>query len=167
MSETARSGAAFARGASKQDYSTPRAFLNAVGERFGPIVFDLAAHADNCVVPRYFGPGGEEEDALHRKCFWSGCPAGNLWLNPPFDTIAPWARKCAEQALRAGDRQRIFFLVPASVGSEWFAQFVDGEGLVLFLRPRLSFDQKNSYPKDCILCVYGVEPGYECWRWQL
>lgn len=41
---------------SKQDYSTPRRFLDAVEKRFGTIVFDLAAHAGNHIVPRYFAP---------------------------------------------------------------------------------------------------------------
>jgi len=170
MSDSVRTGASLARGQSKQDYATPRKFLDAVQRRFGTIVFDLAAHADNCVVPGYFGPGGILQDALSPECVWQRCPSGSLWLNPPFDTIAPWARKCAEvggftQSRCRSVGQRILFLVPASVGSEWFAQYVDGEALVVFLRPRLSFDGKNPYPKDCMLCVFGAQPGYECWRW--
>lgn len=41
---------------SKQDYATPNDFLEAVTKRFGPIVFDLAAHRLNKKHPRYFAP---------------------------------------------------------------------------------------------------------------
>jgi hypothetical protein len=142
-------------------------------------VFDLAAHKSNCVVPDYYGPDREEpgmRNSLSPDSIWQAPtpsgkpPRANLWLNPPFDTIAPWAEKCAATSGFTQSRtrvvwQRVLFLVPASVGSEWFAKFCDGEALVLFLRPRLSFDGKNPYPKDCLLAVYGVQPGYECWKW--
>lgn len=41
---------------SKQDYSTPGDFLEAVTYQFGPIVFDLAAHKLNHKHERYFAP---------------------------------------------------------------------------------------------------------------
>ncbi len=41
---------------SKQDYSTQDDFLENVGSRFGPIQFDLAAHAANAKHARYFAP---------------------------------------------------------------------------------------------------------------
>jgi hypothetical protein len=89
-----------------------------------------------------------------------------LWLNPPFDPISPWAIKCAVSApIRSSMSRKILFLVPASVGSEWYAQHVHENALVLLLRPRLSFDGKNPYPKDCLLAVYGERPGVECWKW--
>ena len=59
------------------------------------------------------------------------------------------------------------FLVPAAVGSNWFRDYVDGKALVLLLNGRLSFDGAGPYPKDCILCLYGIEPGYEVWSWRI
>jgi hypothetical protein len=41
---------------SKQDYATPDSLIAAVVKRFGPISFDLAAHAGNKKHPRYFAP---------------------------------------------------------------------------------------------------------------
>lgn len=41
---------------SKQDYQTPGEFMAAVVQRFGPISFDLAAHAGNKQHARYFAP---------------------------------------------------------------------------------------------------------------
>jgi hypothetical protein len=41
---------------SKQDYSTPADFMAAIEKRFGPVQFDLAAHAGNAKHVRYFSP---------------------------------------------------------------------------------------------------------------
>jgi len=149
-------GAAFNTGKSKQDYGTPWEFIRAVEARFGPITFDLAAHAGNA---KHFFYYTEEEDSLAQD--WH-LLEGNLWLNPEFRKITPWAAKCAaECALGA----RVPFLVPASVGSNWFADHVYGHALVLPVRPRLSFDGKSPYPKDMMLCMYGETPGFEPWKW--
>jgi phage N-6-adenine-methyltransferase len=145
-------------GRSKQNYATPLEFIAAVEKRFGRLTCDLAAEADNAVVPgAYYN---ERDDSLSRS--WTDPILGaRMWLNPPFGDIEPWARKCAEARGRT-----IYFLVPASVGSNWYAQWVHERALVLFLSPRLSFDGKNPYPKDCILACYGHQPGYQTWRWQ-
>jgi phage N-6-adenine-methyltransferase len=145
-------------GRSVQEVGTPREFLDAVERRFGSLDWDLAADGSNHVTPYWFGPGSRyEQDSL--TAHWA---AGYFsWLNPPYGNIAPWARKCAFAGMR------IAFLVPASVGSNWFAEHVDGKALVLFLRPRLTFvGHTQSYPKDLILAMYGEKPGYECWRWK-
>jgi phage N-6-adenine-methyltransferase len=147
-------------GQSKQDYATPRAFIEAVEKRFGPLIHDLAAHKENTRCATFYS---EADDSLMRE--WAmEFPRGNLWLNPPFSRIDPWAAKCAkESASRCG---LILFLTPASVGSEWFANHVEKQALVLALRPRLSFDGKNPYPKDCILSVFGLGiTGFATWRW--
>lgn len=153
-------GASNNRHRSKQDYATPLEFIEAFEKRFGPICFDLAAHAGNAQHAEYFT---EEQDALAQDWFhvWARV-RGWLWLNPPFNNIAPWARKCAEA------QAPIALLVPASVGSNWWREHVDGKAQVFFLSPRLSFDGKNPFPKDCALCLYHycVAPGYECWRWK-
>jgi phage N-6-adenine-methyltransferase len=154
------SGAAHNRGRSKQDYATPWEFVRAVealiGAKFG---WDLAASAENTKAPKFIT---EAENSLGREwaCYlqdeWG-------WLNPPFANIAPWAAKCAAESAKGA---HIAFLVPASVGSNWFAEHVDMKALVRPIRPRLSFDGKNPYPKDLILCLYGERPGFHPWRWR-
>lgn len=169
MATAPKTGASFARGASKQDYATPQNFIQAVERRWGHISFDLAAHAKNTKAKRWFGPGGLAPDSLVEK--WGDIlrPGGkqNLWLNPPFNDIRPWARKCAEVTPHLKlIGARLLFLVPAAVGSNWFADCVFGVAPVFFLRPRLSFDGKNSYPKDLMLVAYGAAVStFECWRW--
>lgn len=151
-----KTGATFARGKSKQDYATPLELIQAAEKRFGKIQFDLAAHSRNAKCADYYSlECGENSLTLP----W---PEGKLcWLNPPYDTIAPWALRCCESGAR------VLLLVPASVGANWFGDFVLNKSLVLALSPRLTFiGAKDPYPKDCILCAFGFgKPGFEFWRW--
>jgi phage N-6-adenine-methyltransferase len=149
-------------GKSVQDFATPREFIAAVERRFGPIRWDLAAHAGNFVVPNYYGPGSPHgEDALAQDWARHG---GVLWLNPPFARIDPWAEKAAAEGAKGA---RVVMLMPAAVGSNWFADHIHHKALVLAIRPRLSFDGQNPYPKDLICACYGpwIAPGFDCWRW--
>jgi hypothetical protein len=158
-SQISRSGASFHRGNSKQNYSTPADFRTAIIKRFGFPAWDLAASAEN-----YFGPKGkffdEENNSLLHE--WHKIE-GLLWLNCPFGNIEPWAKKCSEEA---NNGAKILFLVPCSVGSVWWALHVHQQALVFFLRPRLSFDGMNSFPKDCALIHYGAAPSYDLWKWK-
>lgn len=148
-------------GKSRQDYETPFAFINAVTRRFGSLGFDLAASAENSKssAGKYFDVA---DDALTQS--WQDLTKGWCWLNPPFDNIGPWVRKCAEESRKTA----ILCLLPASVGSQWFANWVFGCARVYFLSPRLSFDGIAPYPKDLILVEYSpkVPVGFECWRWR-
>lgn len=144
-------------GRSRQNYETPVEFLAAVEMRWGKLEFDLAATPENAKAPHYLTPA---DDALAED--WP-CDL-RMWLNPPFGRIAPWAAKCSRMHLTP--TARIFLLVPASIGSTWFSEHVHDKARVLALQPRLSFDGKNPFPKDCMLCVYGEPPGFEVWRWK-
>ncbi len=160
MLTAAKTGASFSRGSSRQDYATPADFLAAVVARFGPLYFDLAASDDNAKAKHYFTI---RDNSLVQE--WHKLP-GLLWLNPPFDHIMPWACKCAEEAALGA---RILFLVPASVGSNWFNEFVHRKALVLALNGRLCFDPAHptwGYPKDCILAGYGFGVGFDTWTWK-
>lgn len=152
------------RGESKQDYATPPEFLDAVRFRWHIERFDidLAASENNVGSRRIITP---EDDSL--AVDWNAF-AGDLWLNPPFANITPWAEKCANSTMdqRFTQLRRIFFLVPAAVGSRWFERYVHPFARVYFLRDRICFDGKHPYPKDCILAVYGEHPGYEFWAWK-
>jgi len=157
-----KTGAGFARGSSRQNYRTPPNFMQAAVSRFGPIAFDLAAEPENAQAERYLT---EERDAF--TFHWYQLSSGNLWLNPPFSNIEPWAEKCAVEAAKGA---RILFLTPASVGSNWFRDHVFDKAMVFALNGRLHFDParpKWGYPKDCILSVYGIySPGFEIWNWK-
>ncbi len=157
-------GARLQRGKSRQDYETPPAFFNAVESRFGRIIHDLAATEANTKVPgSFFSP---QQDALHQE-WWPLCsalPTGWLWLNPPFADIGPWARRCYEQSQRGAN---ILMLVPASVGANWYRDWVHRKAGVLALNGRLTFvGSPDPYPKDLILCCYSAVPGgFDVWTW--
>jgi DNA (cytosine-5)-methyltransferase 1 len=149
-------------GKSKQDYGTPDNLIAAVQRRFGKIVCDLAATPLNTKCEAdYYTP---EMDSLSRP--WAReFSTGLLWLNPPFANIAPWAEKCtAESRERHG---LITLLVPASIGSNWFAKHVEGKAVVIGLSPRITFvGETTPYPKDIALCVFGFGLyGFQTWRW--
>jgi phage N-6-adenine-methyltransferase len=160
----ARSMPAQKPGESKQDYQTPPEFLDAVQRRFGPIRVDLAAHERNHVVPTYYGPGSPfGEDAF--KADWS-MHGGVLWLNPPFGNVEPFAKKCREDGARGA---RVTMLIPAAVGTDYFAQHIHRHALILGLSPRITFvGESDPFIKDLILCAYGpwVAPGFDVWRWK-
>ncbi len=156
-------------GKSEQAVGTPPEFLYAVQERFGSIWWDLAATKKNSVSgSRFLGPGSSaDENALAAD--WAvlpQAPGDVMWLNPPYGNIRPFVAKAAEQAPAL--RATLVVLVPASVGTEWFARHVHRKALVLALRPRLTFvGSTDPYPKDLMLVVFGrwVVPGFDVWRW--
>lgn len=120
-------------GKSKQDYGTPAALKIAVEHRFGPIVCDLAATAENALCQAgFYTP---EMDSLKQS--WArDFPTGLLWLNRPFANIDPWAEKCAAES---EDRHGLItFLVPASIGSNWFRKHVENKSVMMGLSPRLT-----------------------------
>ena len=151
-------------GSSKQDYGTPRAFVDACEARFGRFVCDLAATAENAKAPEWYD---EIVDSLAASSAWStDYPDGNLWLNPPFGNLARWAAKCAREAvLRRG---LIIMLTPASIGTDWFAQHVHDRAMVLGIAPRLAFEGcTDAYPKDLMISVFGMGlRGFDVWRWK-
>jgi len=165
-----KTGAGLNRHRSKQDVGTPPEFLAALVDRFGPINLDLAANQENRVCEQWLGPGSQlGEDAL--AVDWAMLPErgvvmGHWFLNPPHGNVAPFVKKCAEQATSMPGA--ITVLVQAAVGTNWFADHVEGKALVEPIRPRLKFvGQKDPYPKDLMILVYGrwERPGFHTWRW--
>lgn len=149
------------RGVSKQDYATPRDFLSAVENRFGFIHFDLAASKKNARVGRFYS---KKDDSLVQD--WARTDGRHHFLNPEFANIDPWAAKCAETNYEGTDKI-LSFLTPASVGADWFRDYVHGKALVLALNGRLCFDGIDLYPKDCMLSVFGLGvTGFEVWDWR-
>jgi hypothetical protein len=87
------------------------------------------------------------------------------YLNPPFAHIAPWAEKVA--ACRHLPVWTLM-LVPASMGSRWWADHILGKTMVWGI-PRMAFvGSPNMYPKDLALVAagFGVN-GTGYWDWRL
>lgn len=152
-------------GRSETIVRTPPGFLAAVKRYLGIQSFaaDLAACVDNAVAYPFFT---KEDDAFTKD--WS-VYGGWCWLNPPYDDIGRWAELCLQESTYG---VKIAFLVPASVGSNWWRDYVHQQADVQFLNGRLTFLYANGtrhtgpYPKDLALILYGNEPGYDVWDWR-
>lgn len=159
-------------GRSTQNYATPDLFIQAVKARFDitHFVMDLAAGRRNTKALKFFT---EEDDALRQT--WP-CGGWN-WLNPPYAHLGDWVEKAYTEALRG---VQTLMLVPASVGANWWRDWVHEKASVLFLNGRLAFmpdKPKWLYPKDCVLLVYEsprtidndnlyAPKWYDVWDWK-
>lgn len=167
------SGPTIDRANSSGDIWTPQIFRNAVIQKFGQPVWDLAARAQNKFGPHCFT---EYDDSLVRD--WHSLD-GLLWLNCPYSNITPWARKCAEESIQGAE---ILLLVPGSIGARWYWNWVEPHAQVYSVG-RMVFDNclnkqgelvTTAYPKDLLLCHY-KQPSYRPagwpqrmrrWRWE-
>jgi phage N-6-adenine-methyltransferase len=148
-------GPTIRRGEANQNASTPWPFIRAVEEKFGPLTIDLAASDTNAKAGRWIT---EEQNALVQD--WAALTHDGLgWNNCPFANITPWARYHAQQ-VQLGSRTLL--LVPASVGANWYWDWVVPYADVYSIG-RLVFDDcfdrhgeliTTPYPKDLILCHY-------------
>lgn len=158
------------RANSSGDIWTPQVFRKAVVSKFGQPVWDLAASAQNAFAPNYFT---EHNNALVGWKWWR--VDGLQWLNPPYSNITPWARKCAEESQAGAE---ILLLVPASVGANWYWDYVEPFAQVYSVG-RMTFDNcfdkqgklvTTAYPKDLILAHYNrpttVDTRMQRWRWK-
>lgn len=148
-------------GRSKQDYGTPKNFLDAAKARLNisDFAWDLAAEDGNTVCGGYYDI---EDNGLAQD--WHTID-GWLWLNPPFEDINPWVEKAYRES---GQGAHVAVLVPLSI-AEWWTDWVDRKAYVLMLGNRLTFvGETKPYPKDCALLLYTPfgASGYECWRWR-
>jgi len=149
-------------GKSKQDYHTPPEFIQAVKNklRIQDFTVDLAADEHNSVGLGYFDlPMNSLEQSWRQLSGWN-------WLNPPFDKITPWVQKAAMESLYGA---HIAMLVPASVGSNWWNDYVTRNSYQLFLNGRITFQGcVTPYPKDCALLLYTpmIRSGNATWTWK-
>lgn len=148
---------------SRQDFETPPEFISAIEQRWGPLDVDLACYEHTKKAPIGIT---KEIDSLSLP--WAELFFGqNLFLNPEFNDIPRWAEKCAIEGPLLG-RGRIFFLTPASIGTNWFAEHVQNKAMVLGVSPRMKFvGEKDPYPKDLMLSIFtpGVF-GFGSWRYK-
>jgi phage N-6-adenine-methyltransferase len=149
-------------GKSKQDYRTPQDFIAAVKSRLhiSSFEWDLAADASNTLASGFYSV---EVDSLKQD--WAS-HKGWLWLNPPYNDIEKWVHKAALESAKGA---KIAMLVPASVGANWWKNWVEPCAYQLFLNGRLTFQGCDSfYPKDCTLLLYTpyIRSGNAVWNWR-
>lgn len=139
----------------KDDWRTPPDLFAALDAEFHFTV-DAAANAENHLCERWWGPGGEIDDALATRWHKETC-----WLNPPYSRVAafvsiadfwlPWARTV--------------MLIPARTDTRWWHEHIwdrnnhqPHEGVqVRFLKGRLKFSgSPNPAPFPSVIVVFGA-----------
>jgi phage N-6-adenine-methyltransferase len=123
----------------RQRWQTPSDVICVVREIIGEIDWDVAANAANAVLKggRYFGPGGAAEDGLVADWGDYIAPRQIAWCNPPFNSVEPWAEKCAMEAYRWNIRS--VMLCNVSPETEWWRKWVMCAQEVHYLFPRINF----------------------------
>lgn len=157
-------GAGYHRGTSRGDLATPREFIDAVERRYHHrFDFDLAADAENSVARAWYDI---DEDALRHD--WEELSGDWCWCNPPYADIGPWVRKAAESQSNPIGHPRIVMLLPAAIGSRWYADWVYPYAVTVALRPRIVFQgHRHPYPRDLMLAYYHSGCKYlQLWDWQ-
>lgn len=156
-----KSGPTVRRHKSNQAYATPPNLIRACEAKFQRrIVWDLAAGEHNAKADKWYDA---EMNSLVQPWHQISAPGGLLWLNPPFDEIGPWAEKCAAESIQGC--APILMLTPASIGTNWFRDFVFRQAMVFALNGRIQFvGASDPYPKDLMLSVYGLgASGFSIW----
>ncbi len=147
---------------------TPKRFVHAMVQKFGPIEWDLAANAEHTVAPNFFDI---QQDSLAQD--WTKC-TGLKYCNMPFDRIGPWVEKAhewKEKLFPIGDAKSLLLLVPGSIDSNWWEEHVHEHCFEWRLKGRVPFypdKPKWGFPKPLVLLEYHpcVQPGVGYWDWR-
>lgn len=161
-------GPTIKRGKSRQDLGTPPEFIAAVEHKFRKLEWDLACTVDNMKAVR--GYTYPECDALlqpwheiRQMLRYEDSQQPLLWLNPPFDPITPWVKKCSEEVQLGAE---ILLLAAASIDSNWFWKYVQPFATVYCI-DRIKFvGQLHVYPKPLMLCHYSANSSRQLLRWR-
>lgn len=144
----------------KQNYKSPQELRDNVERRFGRIKFDLAANQFNHVVDNWYGP----DSKLCTDTFNTPWPKKGLnWLCPEFQDISPYCIKAYAESLSGS---RIAMLIPTFTSTQWFDKYVHGKCYIMFLTPKIKFDDTTITCTHMMMCMYGYPAGYECWNWK-
>jgi hypothetical protein len=149
-------------------------FIAAVKREFGPLKVDLAANEHNHQAPNWLGPGSDYPDALDKVLAWWHLGPG-VWLNPPFDPIAPWVAKARTEAYRAyaerdefGAGFQLLLLCPLSPGTNWWRDHVEPWATPIAVGRQKFVGRKDPFRRDLALCVYQSRPAKipgKIYRW--
>ena len=87
-----------------------------------------------------------------------------IYINPPYDNILPWAKK-SKETLEAARKENkpieIHLLIPVRTDTKYFHQYVYPYATIRFIKGRLKFvdltgssDKPTSAPFPNMICVY-------------
>jgi phage N-6-adenine-methyltransferase len=144
----------------RQEWRTPKNFLEAVQHAFGKITIDVAASAENAVCERYIDRAA---NGLVQQWFLPDS-AGVLshevaWCNPGFSSMAKWVEKACYQVDMAHQPRIALVLCLCAPSTVWWRMAIENRAEVRLLAPRVQFDPppgipRSSNPRDCALLVF-------------
>ena len=117
------------------EWQTPRQLFDPLNVLIGGFAVDCAAHQSNHLVDRWYGPGGEADNALEVP-EW----ASPAWCNPPYGKgLDKWLDKFIEQSKLGVS---VVALLPAYVERKWWYEKVVRAGTdIIFLVGRVPFEK--------------------------
>mgnify|MGYP001558514168 CR=1 FL=1 len=135
----------------KEDWETPPEIFQPLHQFFN-FTIDLAATKENSKCPSWVGPKGFYEDFLTLSI--DSVRGHNCWINPPYGRfLQPFTRHIATLA-----KANLFIvaLLPGSIDTGWFWDFVQPYARVFGRRGRIQFLPKGASgnPGPSILAVY-------------
>lgn len=139
----------------KDDWETPQELFEE-WNRIYHFILDAAANEINHKCERWFGPGGEFEDALANEAEWP-VHEGNIWLNPPYSRPLQGAfvRKAADDVRDHDYKHHVVCLLPARTDTILFHQIIKPFGEITFLRGRVTFEgAENGAPFPSMIVVF-------------
>lgn len=89
---------------------------------------------------------------------------GQIFCNPPYSNIGPFAQKCKETVLEAKKRNisiEIHFLIPSRTDTRYFHDHIHGFAKLDFIKGRLKFKdltgvsrKPQAAPFPSVMCIY-------------
>lgn len=112
-----------------EEWSTPRAFVDALAAEFGPFTLDPCATDENKVAGRWFT---KADNGLIRS--WEG---ETVFMNPPYShTIGRWIRKAYEESEKGA---LVVALIPVRSCTKWWHLYVMKAAEIRLIRGRMRF----------------------------
>ena len=120
-------------GTSSEHWGTPQALFDRLNVMFNFELDPCAANGEIAKCPLFYTP---EDDGL--KLPWRG----RVFLNPPYgrNRVKKWVAKAASE-LVIENAELVVALLPASVGTHWFNDYVMPYATqIFFVRGRVAFE---------------------------
>lgn len=113
-----------------QEWYTPREFLAALAEEFGPFTLDPCATPESTAADRFFT---KDDDGLAQS--WAN---ETVFLNPPYGYgIGKWIQKAYEEFALHG--ATVVALIPAKTETRWWHDYVMLADEIRFIKGRMRF----------------------------
>jgi len=126
-------------------WATPQDFFSKLDWMMGPFDLDPCSSEDNAKCAKYFT---ESDDGLAQD--WGG---HTVFVNPPYDNMKGWARKCYEESLKPDTT--VVLLCPARTDTKYFHNYILKASEIYFVKGRLKFGSaQNCAPFPSMVAVF-------------